>query len=729
MGANRLATPKRPYPTSVWSVTHPPSLACVARPTGSLDFFSFPTGRRPTLKAPRLSLTVGRPTSLSLRPTCAPVTYPLTVVGTHTGDILLDDTVITNVGAAPVLATHYHINLIVAVGGPNKDVVLIDPARKKIIRTFSMQTHHISPITSIVMPDEGRAMFCSQAMTLIDLETGNLLARYTGHQTAVTAAFSFDIAAVPYVATASDEPYVSIWRVDNPMNKKSQGQDEGAKRRRTMRMNRPVVTLAAPESGVHALTVDASNDTSVSVAAAMQNGNICVWRNCKIQVGKVSQPSSIPKPATFTVRGSGDAFVVAFPKNGDLAILYGNHLKPVGHTITMSEVRESSDVILPQADFNVIIGEVQGIHENANLRLIGDTTRLHVNGAFPAGITEETAKRKNGIVHSDDDDDTADILPNGSQEVTDLAGKGTAEDVKDTDSDDLGEPSIQDQLATLGIAVEEADAALVKSKVPSVLDETRLDSRLSVLLQAIRSTDSQQLESCLRNVSDVSVIRNTVSRLPSHIASGALLEMLVARLYKQPRNVEVIGKWIREILMEHAGSIITQRRNEVIASLSAVIHTRTKALDSLTKLQGRLELIVCQSERIQNVRAGLRSDAVAEYVEESDGESSGEDDSSSSSDEGSDNDADEGIKGKRPMASDDVIEVDDSDSDDEVEMVDVKEDSKDSKKNSKKVVKATGIGNKKDVGARKGEHEHMNGKMKDDGKDSSDESESESESE
>ncbi|WPJ65012.1 hypothetical protein SMAC4_08131 [Sordaria macrospora] len=112
----------------------------------------------------------------------------------------------------------------------------------------------------------------------------------------------------------------------------------------------------------------------------------------------------------------------------------------------------------------------------------------------------------------------------------------------------------------------------------------------TVLNQALRTDDSDLLESCLQT-SDPKIITNTITRMDSALA-GVLLSKLAARMHRRPGRAFGLMKWIQTTLVAHGGSLVAQP--EVVArlgELNRVLEERARGLPALLALKGKLDML------------------------------------------------------------------------------------------------------------------------------------------
>lgn len=135
-------------------------------------------------------------------------------------------------------------------------------------------------------------------------------------------------------------------------------------------------------------------------------------------------------------------------------------------------------------------------------------------------------------------------------------------------------------------------------------------SLTTVLTQALRTDDTDLLESCL-HTDDPATIQNTIERIDSSLA-GSLLQKLASRLYRRPGRAGKLMIWVQWTLIAHGGALATQPK--VVQSLSGlqkVLAERAKGLNSLLALKGKLDLLEGQMDlrrRMQRSSGAGRND-------------------------------------------------------------------------------------------------------------------------
>ncbi len=115
----------------------------------------------------------------------------------------------------------------------------------------------------------------------------------------------------------------------------------------------------------------------------------------------------------------------------------------------------------------------------------------------------------------------------------------------------------------------------------------------TVLAQALHTNDNNLLESCFHNT-DTQIIRSTIQRLDSKLA-GILIQKLAERLSGRPGRYGHLLVWVQWICVAHGGAIGGQP--DVLSKIKVlygVLNQRSKTLDSLLLLKGKLDMLDAQ---------------------------------------------------------------------------------------------------------------------------------------
>ncbi|KAM0447653.1 hypothetical protein ACHAO4_008794 [Trichoderma viride] len=251
---------------------------------------------------------------------------------------------------------------------------------------------------------------------------------------------------------------------------------------------------------------------------------------------------------------------------------------------------------------------------------VAGTDALQSSPADPIEISDD----------ADSDEDLSDMDEDVNEEAE--AGKGAEpqslangpqnqnpkkDDAEDGESDAEGtSPSFGELLR--GNEIIDVNALLQQSAADSIaaVESSRSaiappthQSLTTVLTQALKSDDTDLLESCL-HTTDIPTIQNTIERIDSSLA-GVLLNKLAARLHRRPGRAGTLMTWVQWTLVAHGGALAAQPKLlHDLNSLQKVLAERAKGLNSLLALKGKLDILEGQMELRRKMQrsAGLLQD-------------------------------------------------------------------------------------------------------------------------
>ncbi|KAI0598767.1 Dip2/Utp12 family-domain-containing protein [Biscogniauxia sp. FL1348] len=188
----------------------------------------------------------------------------------------------------------------------------------------------------------------------------------------------------------------------------------------------------------------------------------------------------------------------------------------------------------------------------------------------------------------------------------------------DVESDqELAQPTLG-ELARAHDTIDVPSALSAQSNALAVTGKSLAPPSLSslgtVLSQALRTDDTDLLESCL-HTTDVTTVRNTIQRLDSTLA-GTLLTKLAARMHRRPGRAGSLMAWVQWTLVAHGGALATQPALvKKLSELHRVLEERSRGLNSLLALKGKLDLLEAQME----LRRGLQRNSGADEDDDEEG--------------------------------------------------------------------------------------------------------------
>ncbi|KAK4445177.1 Dip2/Utp12 family-domain-containing protein [Podospora aff. communis PSN243] len=200
----------------------------------------------------------------------------------------------------------------------------------------------------------------------------------------------------------------------------------------------------------------------------------------------------------------------------------------------------------------------------------------------------------------------------------------------DAEASEDGEPTsptFGDLVRSAGAATVDVSSALAaqtsaaasrtRGGQPRAVAPVTSTSLGTVLNQALKTDDRDLLESCLQ-VNDVNIIQNTINRMDSALAC-VLLSKLADRMHRRPGRAFGLMKWMQWTLIAHGGALAAQPGTvKELSKLSGVLEERSRGLNSLLALKGKLDMLDAQMQlrkAIKNAKAA-GSDDESEDVDE-----------------------------------------------------------------------------------------------------------------
>ncbi|XP_066559131.1 WD repeat-containing protein 43 [Amia ocellicauda] len=447
-----------------------------------------------------------------------------------------------------------------------------------------------SAVTSLCVSPDGRLLLSAgQTIKMWDLETKEVYRRFTGHSTAVTT-LCFATTRPPdsdglyFLSGAAHDRLLSVWQV------RADGKDKNA-----------VVSFTLTDEPLHIdLTASDSKDEAVRLAVVCRDGQLHLFEHilnghckkplspsCSVQVsspGAVGVPggdSPTPVPVLATALGQ---------EKQALLLAYGNHTQPVIERTTVNTAER-------------------------HVCLVRDVKATLT-------LTMETAisKVKTPVVNAD-----AKVLVPGLPGHCAPVKSVPAEAEKRKQSSKTKEMSIEERLGEMDLTVS------ARKGGPVGASSLQTDSFAVLLVQGLESNDSNILNKVLQTKKEA-LIKKTVSRLPIP-AVLPLVEELTKRMQGNPYSAVMMVRWLKAVLTLHASYLSTVP--DLVGQLGVLYHlieSRVKMFHKLTRLHGKLYLLVTQVAASERSHTVTELDLTAKLVYEED-----------SSDEGEEGSGDEGL--------------------------------------------------------------------------------------
>ncbi|XP_020648748.2 WD repeat-containing protein 43 [Pogona vitticeps] len=444
-----------------------------------------------------------------------------------------------------------------------------------------------SSVSSLCISPDGKMLLSAgRSIKLWDLETKEVYRHFTGHATAVSMLIfitlrpasenqPFDgITGLYFLSGAVHDRLLSVWQVRSDRKEKN-----------------AVMNFTVTNEPIHIdLTISETKEEPVKIAVVCRDGQLHIFEQilngyckkpltskCTIQIATPGEGGdSTPKPVPI--------LAAAFCSDKEsLLLVYGNSLQPVLERVSLNTTE--SHLCL-----------VRDIQKTLTLK-----TEMAVTKVKMPLINSEVKTLVPGI-------------PGHSAAVRPLSCREKNETKRKADSK---EESIEDRLGAMDIDV-------MKAKQSSGgLPQT--DNFAVLLVQGLESSDPEILNKVLQTKKEA-VIKKTVARMPVH-AVIPLLHELTKRLQGHPYSASQMVRWLKSVLTIHASYLSTlPDLVPQLGMLYQLMESRVKTLQKLSRLHGKLYLIVTQVAALEKAQDVPDVDQTAKLVYEEESSEEGSDD-------------------------------------------------------------------------------------------------------
>ena len=267
------------------------------------------------------------------------------------------------------------------------------------------------------------------------------------------------------------------------------------------------------------------------------------------------------------------------------------------------------------------VKDIGSVHVDESKVIVGDADTEGNSQVAAIEISSEDEDEEAGMSDADEIDLEEDNAAkeadaqNMDAEMPDIDAVHSADAEEEGEAD--AEPTFGELLAaknpgTISIAdalVPAESSALVGTAPGKGLSIPSGVSLSTVLTQSLRTNDQNLLASCF-NTQDMDTIRLTVQRLASSLA-GNLLQKLAERLSSRPGRYGHLLVWVQWTCIAHGGAIAGRPDvSSKIKTLYNVLSQRSKSLDNLLLLKGKLDMLEAQLTLRRQLKAnrGLARD-------------------------------------------------------------------------------------------------------------------------
>lgn len=408
-----------------------------------------------------------------------------------------------------------------------------------------------TPVTAINVDSTSKHLISSsKTITVWDLETRTKLTTLTGHSNDIFQ-LSFLLnqsLSSMFLSAASNDRVINMWAIDKNNNN----------------TNGAVCSLTINEGPAY-LDVAVVNNTTALVTAVTNKGHLFIYKHAIGEDKKSKKPvKAIHQVKIQTEEGVPLAIYGAFVTNAfnerldsfesesDLTLyfVYGSHVAPVIEKMKLSELTEKITVLKRQDPFK------------SKVLVQTQTTKIE---------TPDVAKELKVLVPGY-------MAPQSNNSL-----------INKRKSVDPSQMTLEERLNVMGI--ESNTNGDVEYAAEGQIPKT--DNLLVLLVQGLQSNDAKMLNHVLQHKNE-KVVAKTVRMLPSnHIIS--LVRELNKRLQGHAQSGIGIVKWLKCVLMIHTSYLMSYP--DLVNSLGSVyemMNARTKLFPQLSKLQGKLQLVMSQ---------------------------------------------------------------------------------------------------------------------------------------
>ncbi|XP_022607024.1 WD repeat-containing protein 43 [Seriola dumerili] len=466
-------------------------------------------------------------------------------------------------------------------------------------------------VTSLCVSHDGKLLLSAgQIIKMWDLDTKEVYRKFTGHSTAVTT-LRFATTRPPdsnglyFLSGAAHDRLLSVWQV------REDGKDKNS-----------VVSFTLTDEPQHIdLVTSNSKEEAVRLAVVCKDGQLHLFEHflngpckkplsplCTVQISD-TKDSPVPIPLLAAALRADTRTVL---------LAYGNHLQPVMERVEINTAERH--VCLTR--------DVQ-----TSLSLSMETT---------------VSKVKTPIVNAK----SRVLVPGlpGHQAPVKGTSQGSEKRKKDTDTKEM---SIAERLGEIDLSTVSTEKGAPKGTA-----SLQTDNFAVLLVQGLESNDANILNKVFQTRKEM-VIKKTVARLPLS-AVLPLVEEITKRLQGHPFTAVLMVRWLKAVLMHHTSYLASLP--DLVTQLGVLYHmieSRVKMFHKLTKLHGKLYLLMTQVATSDNSNSVTDVDHTAKLVYEE--ESSDEDEASG--DEGLPDDDSDNWEEEETMKEDEEDQADEEDED------------------------------------------------------------------
>ncbi|XP_063300153.1 WD repeat-containing protein 43 [Pelobates fuscus] len=516
--------------------------------------------------------------------------YDLLAIGTATGTILLYNIVKGELQSKLVGGHESRVNCIRWNRGNGS---LYSCSEDKHIVEWNTQTCKVKckwkgdsgSVSSLCLSPDGKMLLSAgRTIKLWNLDTKEVYRQFTGHSSAVMSLMfvttpsssdspSHDTTGLYFLSGAMYDRLISVWHVKTGKKEKS-----------------AAMSFTLTESPVCVdLTPSRSKEEPLKLSVVCRDGQLHLFEHvlngnhskpftptCTIQIASSgNDKDATPKPVPIHA-------AKFLPDRQSILLYYGNTIQPV-----------IEKLVLKTDEPHICL--IRDIQKAVSLRKDLPVTKV-----------------KTPVVNSDSKVLVPGI-PGHSSIVPTAASITRKQDGKRKPGDK--EATIEDRLDAMDIDTSKQQS---KGGLPQA------DNFAVLLVQGLESNDSAILNKVFPSKNE-NLIRKTVAKIPVY-AVIPLVNEITRRLQGNPTSALQMVKWLKAVFVSHASYLSTlPDLVPQLGTLYQLIESRVKTLQKLSRLNGKLYLLVTQVAAYEKAqRTHVNQEAKLVYEEESSEEESEE---------------------------------------------------------------------------------------------------------
>uniref|UniRef100_A0A1I8N3C4 Small-subunit processome Utp12 domain-containing protein n=1 Tax=Musca domestica TaxID=7370 RepID=A0A1I8N3C4_MUSDO len=488
--------------------------------------------------------------------------------------------------------------------GEDCQVIVWSLAEEKQIRSWNVGPE--KPFSISLMPTSNSLVVGSRTLKVYSTEKEELVQTFTGHTSEINhmAQFVSNDGGEYVLTTSRMERIICLWKI-------------GKKGR-----NKPAACTLLMEDIAHSLTCHIDDENTLRVSSVTRSGVIHLY---VLDIDGIKADKPLKPKVTISI--ASDSATVIEPisavaaslqhanRQGELLFAYGDK-----HFVVFEQLKPSF-----AEKMQVLIRTDPRKH--VKQQLLGKRNEIG---------SEKTLKMITPIIDAKDVDYKSSISV-------------TKKKLKSLDM------PMEARLQNLNLNVGDGKV------IPQA------QSKVQLLVQSLHSKDETLLRSVLCT-KDMKTIELTLQKLPVQYV-GTLVNELTLLMQQRHTNVEYAMNWLKVLAQTHSSQLMALGAEDLLNKFGpciGIIEHRANCLKELSKLNGRLQLLVSQIKRNSEMdQDNLKSDNLLVFEDNDDSSTSDLDDAINKS--SSDDEWEEGEDEDQKNGGD-SMDQDDDDEDDDMEM-------------------------------------------------------------